>query len=185
MCSFHLLTMWSNSRFSQQHHQGLILADRLSMEMSIDTRDQIEILKYCRKFLYFAEILLFLSRNSKHCQKCGKITMKIFSLKSDLQPTANSPLLFATLRHFQAFTRSGFPSCHYPRGKCFLWTLFLFSEGPQVVEPVYNEQWTLGWLRDAPYSSGDGLHTGTRGDLPNETKLTEVKPGFVLTEFPE
>ena len=59
------------------------------------------------------------------------------------------------------------------------------AETPQVVEPVYNEQSTLGWLRDAPYSSEDGLHTGTRGDLPNETKLTEVKPGFVLTEFPE
>ena len=34
-----------DSRFSQRH-QGLILADRLSMAMSIDTRDQIEILKY-------------------------------------------------------------------------------------------------------------------------------------------
>ena len=33
---------------------------------------------------------------------------------------------------------------------------------------------------------GDGLHTGTWGDLPNETKLAEVnEPGFVLTEFPD
>ena len=37
-----------------------------------------------------------------------------------------------------------------------------------------------------PYSSWDGLHTGTQGDLPHETKLTEVnEPGFFLTEFPE
>ena len=39
-----------DSRFSQRH-QGLILTDRLSMAMSIGTRDQIEILKYYRKFL--------------------------------------------------------------------------------------------------------------------------------------
>ena len=39
-----------DSRFSQ-HYQALILVDRLSMTMSIDTRDQIQILKYWRKFL--------------------------------------------------------------------------------------------------------------------------------------
>ena len=47
-----------DSRFSQ-HHQGLILADRLSMTMSIDTRDQIEILKYCRTFLTLQESFHF------------------------------------------------------------------------------------------------------------------------------
>ena len=35
---------------------------------------------------------------------------------------------------------------------CFLGMLFLCSEAPQVVEPVNNEQGTLEWLRDAPYS---------------------------------
>ena len=48
-----------HSRFSQRHH-GLILADKLSMAMSIDTRDQIEILKYCRKFLTMLESFYFL-----------------------------------------------------------------------------------------------------------------------------
>ena len=43
-----------DSRFSQRH-QGLILADRLSMVMSIDTRDQIKIFKYYRKFLTMQE----------------------------------------------------------------------------------------------------------------------------------
>ena len=56
-------------------------------------------------------------------------------------------------------------------------------EVPQVVEPVYNERGTFKWLRDAPYSSWDGLHTGNWGDLPNATKLGEVNdPDFVLTE---
>ena len=39
------------------------------------------------------------------------------------------------------------------------------------MEPVYNERGTLEWLRDAPYSSWDGLNTGTWGDLPNKTRL--------------
>ena len=47
-----------DSRFSQRH-QGLILADRLSMAMSIDIRDQIEILKYYRKFLTIQESFYF------------------------------------------------------------------------------------------------------------------------------
>ena len=47
-----------DSRFSQRH-QGLILADRMSMAMSIDTRDQIEILKYYRKFLTMQESFYF------------------------------------------------------------------------------------------------------------------------------
>ena len=68
-----------DSRFSQRH-QGLILADRLSMAMSIDTRDQIEILKYYRKFLTIKESFYF----SVEIQKC-KSTMKIFPLKSGLQ----------------------------------------------------------------------------------------------------
>ena len=46
-----------DSRFS--HHQGLILADRMSMAMSIDTRDQIKILKYCRKFLTLQKSFYF------------------------------------------------------------------------------------------------------------------------------
>ena len=44
-----------DSRFLQRH-QGLSLsADGLSMAMSIDTRDQIEILKYYKKFLTMQE----------------------------------------------------------------------------------------------------------------------------------
>ena len=68
-----------DSRFSQCH-QGLILANRLSMTMSIDTRDQIEILKYYRKFLTIQESFYF----SVDIQK-WKNTMKIFPLKSGLQ----------------------------------------------------------------------------------------------------
>ena len=47
-----------DSRFSQRH-QGLILADRLSMAMSIDIHDQIKILKYYRKFLTVQESFYF------------------------------------------------------------------------------------------------------------------------------
>ena len=47
-----------DSRFSQ-YHQGLILADRLSMAMSIDTLDQIEIREYYRKFLTLQESFYF------------------------------------------------------------------------------------------------------------------------------
>ena len=44
-----------DSRFLQRH-QGLMLsADRLSMAMSTDTRDQIEILKYYKKFFTMQE----------------------------------------------------------------------------------------------------------------------------------
>ena len=68
-----------DSRFSQRH-QGLILADRLSMAMSIDTRNQIEILKYYRKFLTIQESFYF----SVEIQK-WKSTMKRFPLKSVLQ----------------------------------------------------------------------------------------------------
>ena len=48
-----------DSRFLQRH-QGLILsADRLSMVMSIDTHDQIEILKYT---LFYIRMLFFQPR---------------------------------------------------------------------------------------------------------------------------
>ena len=50
------------------------------MAMSIDTRDQIEILKYYRKFLTLKESFYF----SVEIQK-WKSTMKIFPLKSSLQ----------------------------------------------------------------------------------------------------
>lgn len=46
------------ARFSQQH-QGLVLADRLSMAMGIDTSDENEILKYYNKFLTFQEATYF------------------------------------------------------------------------------------------------------------------------------
>ena len=46
------------ARFSQCH-QGLVLADRLSMAMSKDTRDQNEILKYYKKFLTSEESTYF------------------------------------------------------------------------------------------------------------------------------
>ena len=44
-----------DSRFLQRHQGLIISADRLSMAMSIDTRDQIEILKYYKKFLTMLE----------------------------------------------------------------------------------------------------------------------------------
>ena len=68
-----------DSRFSQRH-QGLILADRLSMAISIDNRDQIEILKYYRKFLTIQESFYFSIEIKK-----WRSTMKIFPLKSGLQ----------------------------------------------------------------------------------------------------
>ena len=91
--------------------------------MSIDTRDQIEILKYYSKFLTMQESFYF----SVEIQKWKKYN-----------------------------------------------------------ENIPFERGTLEWLRDAPYLWWDWLHTGTWGDLPNETKVVEVnEPGFVLTEFPE
>ena len=88
-----------DSGFSQRH-QGLILVDRLSVTMTIDTRDQIEILKYYRKFLTIQESCYF----SVEIQK-WKSTMKIFLLKSGLRLQIQ-PLLFSTLGNFQPFTRS-------------------------------------------------------------------------------
>lgn len=50
-------------------------------------------------------------------------------------------------------------STTYTRGKCFLWMLFFFSEVSQIVEPFYNDWGTPEWLRDAPHSTWDWLHT--------------------------
>ena len=135
--------MWSNSRFSQ-HHQGLILADRLSMAMSIDTRDQIDRANWNSQILqeisYFAGILLFLRR--KYYE----------NIPFEERPaTANSAL--AELSDISSYSQDPYHSSYYPSGKCFLWTLFFCSGAPQVVEPVYNEQGMPEWLRDAPYSS--------------------------------
>ena len=89
-----------DSRFSQRH-QGLILADRLSMAMSIDNRDQIEILKYYMKFLTMQESFYF----SVEIQKWKKYYEN--TPIEERPATSNSALrLFATLRHFQPFARS-------------------------------------------------------------------------------
>ena len=151
----------------------------MSMAMSIDTRDQIKILKYCRKFLTLQKSFYFSVEIQKWKNYYENIPFE------ERPVTANSALVVCNPQTFPAIHKI-LPFLLLPRGKCFLWTLFLFSEAPQVVESVYNEQWTLEGLRDTPYSSWDGLHTGTQGDLPHETKLTEVnEPGFFLTEFPE
>ena len=144
--------------------------------MSIDTHSQI-----LQEISYYAGILLFLSRNSKvH----GKSTVKTFPLKSSLQMQIQ-PYLFATLGHFQTFARS-LPFFLLPPWEVFLVNAhFLLCSASSCGTGL---QWmrTLEWLRDAPYSWKDDLHTGTWGDLPNETKLAEVnEEGFVLTEFPE
>lgn len=53
--------MWSKKSTPDFHNviKGLILADRLLMAMSIDTRDQIEILKYYKKSLNMQESSYF------------------------------------------------------------------------------------------------------------------------------
>ena len=155
-----------DSRFSQ-HHQGLILADRLSMAMSIDTRDQIEILKYYKKFLTLQESFYF----SVEIQKWKKYYENIPF--EERPATANSALAVCNLQTFPAIHKT-------------LTILLTIPLGSVSCERSFSalRRGTLEWLRDVPYSSWDGLNTGTWGDLPNETKLVEVnEPGFVLTEF--
>ena len=101
-----------DSRFSQRH-QGLILADRLSMAMSIDTRDQIEILKYYRKFLTMQESFYF----SVEIQKWKKYYENI--LFEERPATANSALAVCNPRTFPAIKRS-LPFFLLP-----LWEVFL------------------------------------------------------------
>ena len=118
-----------DSRFSQCH-QGLILADRLSMAMSIDTRDQIEILIYYRKCLTIQESSYFwkysLWRAACNCK---------FSF-SCLQPSDIS-----------SHSQDPYHSSYYPRGKCFLWKLFLCSEAPWNQSTMNEERWSgLGKL---------------------------------------
>ena len=130
--------------------------------MSIDTRDQIEILKYWRKFLSLQETFYF----SVEIQKWKKYYENI--PLEERPATANSALAVCNPQTFPTGIHKILNIFLLPPGKCFLWTL-LSGLGMLLV----NSSW-------------DGLHTGTWGDLPNETKLAEVnEPGFVLTEFPE
>ena len=57
-----------DTRFSQSH-QGLVLADRLSTAMNIDTCDQNELLKHYEKFLTFEEATYFSAEIAKW-KKC-------------------------------------------------------------------------------------------------------------------
>ena len=87
-----------DSRFSQRH-QGLILADRLSMAMSIDNRDQIEILKYFRKFLTMQESSYF----SVEIQKCKKYYEN--TSFEERPATANSALAVGNPQIFPAIRK--------------------------------------------------------------------------------
>ena len=84
-----------DSRFSQ-HYQALILTDRLSMTMSIDTRDQIEILKYWRKFLTLQESFYFLVETQKWEKYYENISLE------EQPATANSALAVCNPQTFPA-----------------------------------------------------------------------------------
>ena len=114
--------------------------------MSIDTRDQIDWnAQILQEISYYAGILLFLSRNSKVEKVLWKYSLWRAACNCKFSLSCLHPL------DISSHSQDPYHSFYYPRGKCFIWTLFLCSEAPQVVEPVYNERGTLEWLRDAPY----------------------------------
>ena len=92
--------------------------------MSIDTRDQIDWnSQILQEISYFAGILLFLSRNSKvekitYCEKYSlwRATCNCQFSLSCLQPSDIS-----------SHSQDRYHSSYYPRGKCFLWTLFFLG----------------------------------------------------------
>ena len=123
---------------------------------------------------YYTGILLFLSRNSKVEKYYENIPFE------ERPATANSASAVCNPRTFPAIHKI-LTSLTTP-----VRSVSCESSFSDLRRPVYNERGTLEWLREAPYSWWDGLHTGTWGDLPNETKVAEVnEPSFVLTGFPE
>jgi len=114
-----------DSRFSQWH-QGLILADRLSTAISIDTRDLIEISNITTNSLLCRNpLVLSLGRDSK----VEKSTIKILPFKNGVQ------LQISCLQSSDISSSSQDPyhSSYYPRGKCkrsysVLWNQSAMSE---------------------------------------------------------
>ena len=126
------------------------------MAMSIDTRDQIEILKYYRKFLSMQESSYVLVEIQKRRKYYENIPFE------ELPATANSALAVCNLQIFPAIhkiltilltTPVGSLPCE--RSFSALRSLKLWNRS------TMNEKRLIEWLRNAPYSSWDGLHTGT------------------------
>ena len=121
--------------------------------MGIDTRDQIEILKYYKKFLTMKESSYF-SVEVQKWKKCFEIipleerpSTAISDLAGSLQPSDIS-----------SYSQDLYRSSYYPRE----FEVFLVNALPgrplsalrhlKLQKPVYNDQRTLEWPRDAPYS---------------------------------
>ena len=113
-----------DSRFPQRH-QDLILADRQSMAMSIDTRDQIEILKCYRKFLTTQESFYFsveIQKWKKHYKNipfeerpatsnsalavCNRQTFPAIHKILTILPSVSCECSFSALRHLKLWNRS-------------------------------------------------------------------------------
>ena len=117
---------------------------------------------------YCEGILPFLSRGSK--------VEKFFEIipLEERAATANSDWTAGCLQpsDISSYSQGSLPFLLLPPGSVPCGRSFSdWSETSQALKPVYNDQRTLEWPRDAPYSNCYGLHTGAGGHLPNKTKL--------------
>ena len=95
---YHACGPVSRARFSQRH-QGLILADGLSMAVSIGIRNQSEIINYYKKFPTIREST-YLSVEMKKWKKNYE------NSPFEERPATAGNSAFSLFRHFQPFTRS-------------------------------------------------------------------------------
>ena len=123
----HACGLISRARFSQSH-KGLILADRLSMAVSIGIRDQSEIINYYKKFPTLQEST-YLSVEMKKWKKNYE------NIPFEERPATAGNSAFSLFRHFQPFTRSVLFFLLNP------WELFLrtlFSSNLKSKEIILN-----------------------------------------------
>ena len=124
---YHACGLISRARFSQSH-QGLILADRLSMAVSIGIRNQSEIINYYKKFPTIQE-----STNLSVEMKKWKKNYE--NIPFEERPATAGISAFSLFRHFQPFTRSVLFFLLNP------WELFLrmlFSSNLKSKEIILN-----------------------------------------------
>lgn len=117
----------SRARFSQSH-QGLLLADRLSMAVSIGIRNQSENISYYKKFPTIQEST-YLSVEMKKWKKNYE------NIPFEERPATAGNSAFSLFRHFQPFTRSVLFFLLNP------WELFLrtlFSSNLKYKEIILN-----------------------------------------------
>ena len=124
---YHACGLISRARFSQSH-QGLILADRLSMAVSIGIRNQSENINYYKKFSTIQEST-YLSVEMKKWKKNYE------NIPFEERPATAGNSAFSLFRHFQPFTRSVLFFLLNP------WELFLrtlFSSNLKSKEIILN-----------------------------------------------